>query len=738
MPDDPSPASSSSASRTRTSAIATSRVQSALRTAAQTGTFLRKQIWLRPILAALLLAAIAFPLRNVLEARLRTALASELQAILEADVAALHYWMKSQETSAATLAALHQLIAPAERVVEQAENRATTQLDLLQSPHLAAVREAMRPLLSVYHFSGFMVVTPVGRVAAAQRNELIGVDYPLDDADAVLKKVLDGTPTVTKPQKSVVMLPAADGTLKAGLPTMFVLAPLRRADGTTFAVLGLRIRPEVDFTQILNIGRVGATGETYAFNRDGLMLSQSRFDDELRNVGLLTDDAASILNLSVRDPQVDLTRGRRPELRRSEQPLTRMAAEAVAGRDGLDVVGYRDFRGVPVVGAWKWLEAYDFGVAIEQSAAEAFGPLYMLRTAFWVLFGLLFAASVAIFAFTAVVERLRRDARRAAIEAKQLGQYALEQKLGEGGMGVVYRARHALLQRPTAVKFLHAEKTNEHSAHRFEREVRLTARLNHPNTIAVYDYGRTPEGVFYYAMEYLDGIDLERLVKQFGPQPDGRVVHLLRQVCGSLAEAHAMGLVHRDIKPANILVSERGGICDFVKVLDFGLAKALEIDVDAPMTLVGSVTGTPSYLSPEAIAHADEIDARADLYAVGAVGYYLLAGVPIFESTSVVELIHKQLNELPPTPSQRLGRTAAPELEAILMRCLAKRPDDRPASAAALAVELERCPIGTPWTDRDAVDWWRRFRPEDGVASTQPATDTHPVAATIVLPPSDG
>jgi eukaryotic-like serine/threonine-protein kinase len=192
-------------------------------------------------------------------------------------------------------------------------------------------------------------------------------------------------------------------------------------------------------------------------------------------------------------------------------------------------------------------------------------------------------------------------------------------------------------------------------------------------------------------------------------------------------------MVHRDIKPANVLLSERGGIGDFVKVLDFGLAKALENENNATTTLAGSVTGTPLYLSPEAVSQSTEVDARSDLYAVGAVGYYLLVGKPLFDSVNVVELIHKQVNEMPPSPSQRLGRTVSPQLEAVLMRCLAKSPGDRPSSAAALADELERCPVTSPWTAQNASEWWRRFHP--GTTTTPaPSTENNQIAATITLP----
>ena len=200
----------------------------------------------------------------------------------------------------------------------------------------------------------------------------------------------------------------------------------------------------------------------------------------------------------------------------------------------MNVQGYRDYRGVPVVGAWTWLKDeqngydYDMGVATEQDVAEAYKSLYILRRAFWGLFGLLAASSVLIAIFSLAVSRLHKVAQNAAMAAKELGQYQLEEKLGEGGMGVVYRGRHKLLRRPTAIKLLHPEKSTDESVARFEREVQLTCQLNHPNTISIFDYGRTPEGIFFYAMEYLDGINLETLVNKFGPQPEGRVIHILR------------------------------------------------------------------------------------------------------------------------------------------------------------------------------------------------------------------
>ena len=295
-------------------------------------------------------------------------------------------------------------------------------------------------------------------------------------------------------------------------------------------------------------------------------------------------------------------------------------------------------------------------------------------------------------------------------EATELGQYTLEEKLGEGGMGVVYRARHAMLRRPTAIKLLHADAGGQALA-RFEREVQLTSSLTHPNTIAVYDYGRTPDGVFYYAMEYLDGINLEDLVVHDGPQPPARVVHLLKQAAGALAEAHRVRLIHRDIKPANLMLCARGDIPDFVKVLDFGLVKDFDRGADPDVSVEGALVGTPLYLSPEAIVGAEALDARADLYALGAVAYFLLAGKPPFEGKSLLEICSKHVLLKPPPLSPRSDGSPS-SLEALVLRCLAKTPAERPASAAELIEHLGRCDDVAPWTDADARLWWTEAAPD--------------------------
>ena len=309
---------------------------------------------------------------------------------------------------------------------------------------------------------------------------------------------------------------------------------------------------------------------------------------------------------------------------------------------------------------------------------------------------------------TRVIYGLRQRVR----EARQLGQYWLEQKLGEGGMGVVYRASHALLRRPTAVKLLVSERAGERAIERFEREVRLTARLTHPNTVTIYDYGRTPEGVFYYAMELLDGIDLEELVRTTGPLPPARACHILLQVAGALAEAHAIGLIHRDVKPANIMLCRQIGRADIAKLLDFGLVRELD-SADKTRSDIHTLTGMPLYMAPESIVNPHAVDGRADLYALAAVGYFLLVGAPVFEARTVVEVCGLHLHAVPVPPSERLGRSLPEALERAILRGLAKNPVDRFPSAEAFARELLFAQEGVIWTPEEAQAWWSRHVPND-------------------------
>ncbi len=300
-----------------------------------------------------------------------------------------------------------------------------------------------------------------------------------------------------------------------------------------------------------------------------------------------------------------------------------------------------------------------------------------------------------------VIHRLRREVQT----IRRLGQYHLERKLGEGSMGVVYRATHGMLKRPTAVKLLRPELTGEEVLQRFRREVQLTAKLTHPHTVKIYDYGRTPDGLFYYAMELLDGASLQDIVDATGPQPVRRVVRILRDVALALDEAHAIGLIHRDIKPSNIMLAKQGREQDVVKVLDFGLVKQVEDADDPEQTDVQLIRGTPHYISPEAVDDPRSVDRRSDLYALGAVGYCLLAGRPVFEGNSVFQICLQHV-QATPRPLREVCENPVPEeLERLILSCLAKSKSDRPESAQALADALDRIDL-PPWTRVDAERWW--------------------------------
>jgi serine/threonine-protein kinase len=315
------------------------------------------------------------------------------------------------------------------------------------------------------------------------------------------------------------------------------------------------------------------------------------------------------------------------------------------------------------------------------------------------------------------IEVLRQE----AVQARRLGQYQLVKRLGSGGMGEVYLAEHLLLRRPCAVKLIRPDRAGDaQHLRRFEREVKTTATLTHPNTVQVYDYGHAEDGTFYYVMEYLPGLTLEQLVERHGPLPANRAIHFLRQVCGALREAHAIGLIHRDIKPGNVMICERGGRHDIAKLLDFGLVIPLGGNPGGEkLTQQGVIVGTPAYLSPEQAGGQAEIDARSDIYSVGALAYFLLTGKPPFAGRSGIKVLAAHLYE-PPAPLNAQRSEVPAELEAVVLKCLAKNPAERYSDVRSLEAALAGCDSGRLWIEEDAAEWWQvRAEAEAGTASSQ-------------------
>jgi serine/threonine-protein kinase len=340
----------------------------------------------------------------------------------------------------------------------------------------------------------------------------------------------------------------------------------------------------------------------------------------------------------------------------------------------------------------------------------------------FVLGDLLYNAVAVLLATTG--SRIIYELRHKVSEVQQLGQYTLGRKIGSGGMGEVYHAHHALLRRPTAIKLVSGHLADD--LDRFEREVQSMSQLTHANTVSVFDYGRSFDGRLYYAMEYLPGIDLGKLVNGHGPQPAARVVHILVQVAGALQEAHEAPrpFIHRDIKPGNIILCERGNVPDVAKVLDFGLVK--EITSDDTKTSDQIVMGTPDYLAPEAITDPKGVGVPADIYGLGAVGYFLLTGKRVFNGKTAIEVCSMKLTQVPAPFADVTTREIPASLETVIMKCLAKEPSGRYASAVELAAALEALGRFTDWDPARARAWWADYRSK--VAAT-PSTE----AATLTI-----
>lgn len=349
-------------------------------------------------------------------------------------------------------------------------------------------------------------------------------------------------------------------------------------------------------------------------------------------------------------------------------------------------------------------------VTVREGSVDAIG--YHSAFRFGAIAGVLMWWTLAT-VLTTLASNVIYGLRREVHEVREYGQYTLEKRIGEGGMGIVYQARHAMLRRPTALKLLPPERAGGSSIARFEKEVRLTARLSHPNTVTIFDYGRARDGVFYYAMELLDGETLEDIVAVTGPLPADRVLQMAISISGALAEAHELGLVHRDVKPANVMLcAQLGGETDVAKVLDFGLVRDENAQSLAQST-GNAFAGTPLYMSPEAIASPSSVTAAGDLYSLGALVYFALVGEHVFDARSTVEICASHLHQAPPSPFLRTTNEIPEELSDLVLSCLEKTPANRPASARALRAALQRIRREarlTPWTPEVATRWWEEHR----------------------------
>jgi hypothetical protein len=689
----------------------------------------RQPVWVVPLVIAGLVAVFGWwanlRLRHTVEQQVR----AELTGTLDANVTALEIWMTNQTKLATSLADEGRVRALANVILQKSYDPAAGR-DAANAAEAEEFGAYLRPRLTAVGYQIAELVNTNFAVVANSRRAGFNRQVPESHTNQFAELFASGQPVIITPYKPEFLRGFAPRGGRSGqaqtnrvaarrgdITLMQVAAPVRN-NGIVMGALAMVINPDHEFTRILSVARSGESGETYAFDQTGLLISRSRFDEQLKKLGLLDEtNTSSALNLRLHDPQGKLVDG--------AKPLIHIVARAVAGDDGVDVNSSRDYRGVDVVGAWRWLPDHGFGVATQIDAREAYQPLRVLKLIFLILFVLLLLCANGMFLFSYSNLIWRRRLGEAELMVRQLGQYTLEEKIGEGGMGVVYRARHALMRRDTAVKLLLPDVADPAAVQRFEREVCLTCQLTHPNTIQVYDYGHTPEGIFYFAMEFLRGLNLHELTARYGPQPEGRVIHILAQVCDSLAEAHTLGLVHRDIKPANIFLCDRGGVPDCVKVLDFGLVREYGDGKQERTRTTGlkGLEGTPWFMAPESIKDSGRSDPRSDIYSVGALGYYLLTGEFVFDSESVRELCEKHLKVAPPPPGQRTTNPISAPLESIILRCLEKDTALRPQSAPDLRALLLASPHASEWTAEARAAWWAEYHAQ---AVPKPGETEHP------------
>jgi eukaryotic-like serine/threonine-protein kinase len=516
-----------------------------------------------------------------------------------------------------------------------------------------------------------------------------------------MSRLLKGQSQVLLPHRCRVL--AGDDWFGRRAPMVGVMVPVvdstLQTVGVVFVASALRLE---SLNRTLESFRTQQTGEAFLASTDGRMLNESRFRDDLVRAGVLPEGATTSVLMSLHDPGIDMIAGGRPTLPYGANHPPAPIAGIRSGTDGVNVDGFRDYRGVRVIGAWKVEPEKGYGLVVKLDHDEAFAALQPMRWFFYArVTAILSALAMVLWAW-----RSASLARKRLKNAIHIGSYVVEGLLGEGGMGRVYKARHLLLKRSTAVKVIKPDLVNDRTIAWFEREVEVAGRLKHPNTVEIYDFGRSEDGQFYCAMEFLNGLTLSQVSLLEGALPAERVIHIMRQAAHSLREAHRRGMIHRDVKPQNIMLCVLGGEVDVVKVLDFGLAKQ-HGPTEEPAVDTKMLAGTPLYLAPERLRTPYTADARSDIYSLGLTVYKLMTGRDVFSGGSDFEVFHQTLNAPISDPSSVSPRAIPEEFSELVMRCLAKEPQGRPQSMRDVIDVLDRLALEFPWRQEDCRRWWQ-------------------------------
>ena len=657
---------------------------------------LRRMLALATIASTIVLGAIGWWAHLEVESSLRAARGAALKSVLDAQAKSLGVWIDDQKLVVTRLARDRNLRARTGAIIAATRDPAATPAAYCNTPATQQLLAQFDEALSGGDAVTYNLVDATGRVVVSSPAADCGLVHARDTFEQEFTPVFSGVTRFVPPRSDAQRLQEVPDSHPLERPTAWFRAPVRDDAGQIVAVLGVGYFAEDQFSTILTAARGGATDEVYAFDRDGVMVSKSRFETVLWERATLPEGSSSVGRLMLRSPLDE------PDARTA---LVRAALAARPGQDqasGMLLDPYPGYLATPVVGGWRRVDDGDLFIAIEMSAAEAYAPLEALDTVFTVVFGVLIVAvCIALFSwFTAVLIRTE-------LEKNRMGPYWLGERIGEGGVGNIYHARHDLLKRPSAVKLLKPARATDEMTARFRREAKLASQLRHPNMIEIYDYGVGIDGTLFYAMELLDGDTVGDLVLRHGPMPVARAVHILRQVCAGLAEAHGKGLVHRDISVTNIMACHYGGEYDFAKILDFGLVKSV-ISEEQTQTVTRSlrILGTVQYMAPERLHDPSDVDRRADVYAVGAVAFFILSGRRMFETEDTLALSSRVINEAPPRLSEIAGQPIPAELDDLVAACLEKSRDARPNDILAVKEVLDRIAERERWSQADAKAAW--------------------------------
>ena len=491
-------------------------------------------------------------------------------------------------------------------------------------------------------------------------------------------------------------------TPETDAPVMATIVPIRDDSGKVIAAMLVRGIGLYEQFNSLFVETSSATGlDVYAVNRDGILVCESENAVSLFKQNKLDFPPGKLVDgLRVSDPGQPISSRNMASIVRRALPLTESASSATLGRSETRLQQYNNYAGLSVVGAWNWNPRWRFGVIVEKDVVQAFAPARIVWYSFMTLGTLLTITALA------AARRLSRRSIADQAAVHPLSRYDIVSQLGSGGMGVVYRARHRQLGRDTALKLLRDDRHSREDQLRFDREARLAASLSNPHSVCIYDYGRSEDGEAFCVMEYLNGLTLQEVVARSGSQSIGRVLFIMRQICEALQEAHELDLVHRDIKPQNIMLSLDGSVGDWAVVFDFGLAKPLSPDSDSYQTREVIWAGTPMYMAPERFRNPGVIDPRSDIYSVGCVGYYLLAGRPPFSECDPESLFALILTEYPIGISVHRSERVPKEISRLILKCMAKTVEERFANIAEMADEIDQLRRDFPWSTEDANGWW--------------------------------